>query len=143
MDKIADSIKDIIAFSTPIIERGKRVKIIQYNPTRSTLQNAALHLYFTFISKQLIELGWTHTFKGLSGKKIQLVYTDVLVKEIVWRPIQIAMFNIQSTKDIDTSHINLIIDVITKLFADLGVVLKKFPSKFEKWIEQLNKENYI
>ena len=54
-------------------------------------------------------------------------YTPTLVKEFVWRPIQLTLFNIESTTKLDTKQMNEVIDVITKFFGDRGIVLP-FPS---------------
>ena len=55
------------------------------------------------------------------------MYTPDLVKNFVWRPIQTALFDIESTTKIGTQEIDKIIDVITKFFSDRGVYLP-FPS---------------
>lgn len=99
-------------------------KIVQ---TRSSLQNSSLHLFFAFVSTELNGLGLTFKYDGLNLKGLESRYTPLIVKEFIWRPIQIAMFNIQSTKKINTQQINEIIDVITKYFGDRGINLE-FPS---------------
>tara|TARA_R110001606_G_scaffold398055_1_gene576199 strand:- start:8553 stop:8966 length:414 start_codon:yes stop_codon:yes gene_type:complete len=99
-------------------------KIIE---SRSSLQNSSLHLFFVFIADELNNLGLTFNYDGLNIKGLESRYTTLIVKEFIWRPIQIAMFGIQSTKKINTQQINEIIDVITKYFGDRGINLE-FPS---------------
>lgn len=101
--------------------------------TRSTKQNSSLHLYFSFIANELNELGIQYQYTGISGKTFELRYTSDLVKEFIFRPIMVAMFNKKSTTKLTTKEINEIIDVLTNFFAERGVVLE-FPS-----IESLNK----
>jgi hypothetical protein len=99
-------------------------KIVQ---TRSSLQNSSLHLFFVFIANELNDLGMTFTYDGVKLKGLESRYTDLIVKEFIWRPIQISMFEVKSTKKINTNQINEIIDVIIKYFGDRGVNLE-FPS---------------
>ena len=101
--------------------------LVQKKKTRSLLQNAALHKYFEMISQQLNEMGITFVHRGLVKDEIESPYTAKIVKDFVWRPIQMALFDIESTKDINTSQINTIIDVLSKWFAERGVMLS-FPS---------------
>ena len=95
--------------------------------TRSTAQNRSLHLYFSFISNELNELGIQYQYTGISGKTFELRYTSDLVKNFIWRPIQMSMFNKKSTTQLTTKEMNDIIDVITNFFAERGIVLD-FPS---------------
>ena len=69
----------------------------------------------------------TFTYDGLILKGIESRYTPLIVKEFIFRPIQIAMFDIQSTKKINTKQINEIVDTIIKYFGDRGVNLE-FPN---------------
>ena len=109
------------------IENKNVVEFKRIIQNRSTRQNSALHLYYTFIAQELNDLGIAYQYTGISGNTFELKYTDSLVKEFIWRPIQIAMFDIKSTRKINTFQINDIIDVITNFFAGQGVVLE-FPS---------------
>ena len=67
-------------------------------------------------------------YQGLEGLDLSIMYTPNIVKEFIWRPIQIALFNIESTTKINTKQINKIVDVITKWFGEKGVYID-FPRK--------------
>ena len=95
--------------------------------TRTSAQNRGLHLYFSFVANELNELGIQYQYTGISGKTFELRYTSDLVKEFIWRPIQVAMFKKKSTRNLTTQEMNEIIDVITNFFADRGVVIE-FPN---------------
>ena len=110
-----------------LIQNKKIVELKQLKPTRSSKQNRALHKYFEIISEELNELGIEHQYQGITGKTLSTMYTPDLVKNFVWRPIQTALFDIESTTKIGTQEIDKIIDVITKFFSDRGVYLP-FPS---------------
>jgi len=109
------------------IEQGRTIELTAKKITRTTRQNSALHKFFEIISYQLNELGMEFNYSGISGKELSLMYTPELVKEFIWRPIQLALFDINSTSKIDTDQMNKIIDVITKFFAERGVEIY-FPS---------------
>ena len=117
-------------FMSKVIELSELdcvVSLVKRKKTRTSRQNAALHLFFTFISDGLNEMGQTFNYTGIKGFDMELKYTPFLVKETLWRPIQIALFEIESTKDINTSQMNYIIDVIIKYFSERGYSLD-FPS---------------
>jgi hypothetical protein len=95
---------------------------------RSSLQNASLHKMFSDIASQLNEIGHTFNYTGFKGNNLELMYTGTLIKETLWRPIQIALFDIESTTQIDTNQLNKILDIITNHFAKMGLQVV-FPSK--------------
>ena len=110
-----------------LLKNKKIVDLKAVKVTRTTKQNSSLHKYFEFIANELNELGIEYQYKGITGNEFSLMYTPELVKEYVWRPIQLALFNIESTTKLDTKQMNSIIDVITKFFGDRCIVLP-FPS---------------
>ena len=114
-----------------LIEQGKTIELKGLSDNRTAKQNRALHKFFVLVSDQLNEMGLEFQYIGLKGDTLGTRYSPNIVKEYFWRPIQIALFNIESTKDIDTKQINEVVDVISKFFGDKGVVIE-FPS-----IEQL------
>jgi hypothetical protein len=78
------------------------------------------------ISDQLNELGMEYIYFGLKGQEISLTYTPELVKTFFWKPIQLALFETESTTKLTTEQMNRIIDIIIKFFGDKGVVIE-FP----------------
>jgi hypothetical protein len=117
-----------------ILSLKKPVKIVEINETRTNKQNNALHLYFQFISNELNDLGIMFNFIAFDGNNYELMYSPLLVKEMVWKPIQMALFGKESTTKLTTNEINKIIDVITLFFAERGVSIE-FPS-YESFISK-------
>ena len=109
------------------VEGMKKITLKSLSDNRTAQQNRALHKFFMLVSDQLNELGLEFTYDGLIVESISTMYTPNIVKEFIWRPIQIALFDIQSTKYLDTAKMNKIIDVIIKYFADKGLGIQ-FPS---------------
>lgn len=134
--------KDFNAYNNRrVYLEGKKaiIELKEIGKTRSSLQNAALHLFYTFIAQELNELGHTHTYEGVKGMQIDLRWNTTLVKELIWRPAQIAAFDIKSTKDIGSHEINLLSESIIKWFNEQGYELH-FPSQMNKYLEQLEKK---
>ena len=106
---------------------------------RTTAQNRALHLYFTFISDELNNLGLDFEYQVFNmDKDLSIPYTPKIVKDFVWRPIQVALFDKESTTKLNSKEINTIIDVITKFFGERGVYLE-FPNIDS--LKNVNNEN--
>lgn len=122
---------DLRAFkfrSNYFIENNKKVDLKESKNSRTSLQNAALHKFFTIIAEQLNELGLEFNFTGVKGYDLSTRYTANIVKEFFWKPIQITLFDYESTTKLNTQQMNEIIDIIIKFFADKGVLIE-FPNK--------------
>ena len=105
------------------------VQSLTYNlpHKRSSQQNKSLHVLFQNISFELNRIGMEFTFHGIKGMEIQTTYTPEIVKEFIWRPLQNAMLDKQSTTKLTTSDINAIFEVLAKWFSEKGVIIE-FPS---------------
>ena len=110
-----------------LMKAGNQIELRNIE-TRTSTQNRALHQFFVLISEQLNEMGLEFYYSGLKGMDICTRYTPTIVKEFFWRPIQKTLFDIESTKKLNTKQINEISDVIIKWFGEKGVVLE-FPSQ--------------
>ena len=111
-----------------LIKKGSKIELKKCVENRTSQQNRALHKFFVLISEQLNDMSIDFCYTGLKGFELSTRYTPDLVKNFFWRPIQIALFDIESTKKLDTKQINEITDVIVKFFGDKGVVIE-FPNK--------------
>ena len=123
---IQDEIREFKKKVEYLLLKGVQVELKHIKKTRSTDQNSSLHLFFTMISEQLNELGMEYIYFGLKGQEISLTYTPELVKTFFWKPIQLALFETESTTKLTTEQMNRIIDIIIKFFGDKGVVIE-FP----------------
>ena len=71
---------------------------------RSTQQNKALHKFFALLAEAL-------NSSGLDMKKtlkhdIDIPWSEDRIKEFMWRPIQIAMLEKESTTDLTTGEVS-------------------------------------
>jgi len=119
---------------TYLKEKGATIELKEVKQTRTSRQNAALHLYFTFCSNALNESGIEFCYRGLKGMDIEIPWNSDLFKAMVWRPIQITLFDFESTTHLKTDQINQILDVLTRHFASIGLSVN-FPSSFDVWLK--------
>lgn len=109
-----------------LINKECSFELKELKNSRTLKQNRALHLFFRFISNELNELGIEFNYQGLNGD-YSTRYTENIVKNFIWRPIQVALFDIESTTKLNSEQINEIIDVLICWFSNKGVHLD-FPS---------------
>ena len=122
-----------------VIKSGQKVEVKKVAKTRSSLQNRALHLLFDMAAKELNNLGIPFVYRGLKGMELETEWTAELFKEITWKPLQLAMFGVNSTRKINTEQINKIFDTINRFFADRGVEIT-FPNKFDQYLKFYSNE---
>jgi len=80
---------------------------------RTPDQNRALHKYFSMLADGLNEAGLN--VQLILQKKLELDWTPNLIKEVLWRDIQMRLFGKESTKDLDkVSEIDLVHDTLTR-----------------------------
>jgi len=94
---------------------------------RSSQENKALHVLFQNIAFELNRIGMEFTYRGIKGKEIQTTYSAEIVKNYLWRPLQIALLDKQSTTKLNHSDIEAIFLILGRWFAENGVVIE-FPS---------------
>jgi len=111
-----------------LVGKKSTIDLTELSDKRSSLQNRSLHKFFIIIADELNELGMEFQYFGLKGTVLSTRYTTNIVKNHFWRPVQQTLFNIESTKDIDTKQINEITDVIVKFFGEKGVYVE-FPNR--------------
>lgn len=103
-------------------------KFIECLPVkRSGQQNKALHVLFSEIAYELNQKGFTFQYKGLKGKKIECTYTAELIKYMIWKPLQQALTGKESTRDLTTSEINAVFDILSKWCVENEIIID-FPS---------------
>jgi len=66
--------------------------------TRTSPQNRALHLFFKLLANAFNDAGYS--VQVVVKQKIDVDWNERLIKDLIWRPAQIAILNIESTKDL-------------------------------------------
>src|SRR3990167_9626738 len=106
---------------------------------RTTAQNSALHLLFRRTATVLNEAGYdVRKSTKVMKEGVELPWSDVLVKELLWRFCQKAILSKHSTKTLKKQEeIDLIYITLTRFLGErLGVEMPAFPS-----IEELENSN--
>jgi len=116
-------------------------KVTKVTKKRTLSQNAALHLLFKQIALNLNKLGIPFSYTGLKGLKMETPYNERLVKDTIWRPIQLTLYDIESTKDLDTLKINEILDILVRFFAERGIEIN-FPSQIDLIAKKFMESGY-
>lgn len=91
---------------------------------RTKEQNDAMHLYFRWLAEALAEKHFD--FREL---KVEIQPTPHLVKELMWKPVQKAMYDKISTKTLETSEVGSIYDTLNKALIERFDVAVGFPNK--------------
>lgn len=93
---------------------------------RTNLQNASLHLYCEQVAQVLNDYGLT--FEQFFKRGFQVPWTMEIVKENIWRPVQIAVTNKQSTTEPLTNEYQAIYEPINLKLSEFGIHVP-WPSK--------------
>ena len=84
---------------------------IKHGKLRTTRQNRALHLWFRMVAKALNEAGitWEQFFT-----RFDFEFSEHIVKENIWRPVQIGATGKESTTELERQEVSFIYDQINE-----------------------------
>ena len=94
---------------------------------RTGQQNRALHLFFSVLAEEL-NLAGLDMKLALKDFPANIPATKINVKEDVWKPIQLAMFNKKSTTELEKNEIDKVYDTIVRFFGEKGFEVPRFPN---------------
>jgi len=106
----------------------KVVELSEKQNSRTLSQNSAIHLYCEMIAEMFTDMGQMFTYRGVKGVDMEIKYTMELVKSTIWKPIQQALFGVESTTQLTTKQVSEVAEQIEMFFAKQGIDLP-FPSK--------------
>ena len=102
---------------------------------RTDQQNRALHLFCRLLSKALNDAGLDQ--RKVMKSEVEIPWNEESVKTNLWKPIQEAMFGIQSTADATTKDYSQVYEVLTRhLQTKLGVEVPAWPDRFSQAKQQ-------
>jgi hypothetical protein len=102
---------------------------------RTNSQNRALHLWCELVAQTLNDAGreMVVNVPDKTRKPWEVPWTKTSVKEQIWRPVQIAMTEKESTTEAERIEYNLVYEAISRRFAQsFGLVLPLWPDKESK-----------
>lgn len=83
---------------------------------RTLTQNRALHLWFTQVADTLNESGMD--MRAVIREEVDIPWNMENVKNHLWRPLQIAILNKESTAKLTTSEIDKVYEVLNKVIGE-------------------------
>lgn len=95
-------------------------------PKRTAQQNRALHVLFALLASTLNENGLD--MRKTLKPEIEIPWSGNSVKEYLWRPIQVAQLNKNSTTELTTIEIDQVFDTINKHMGEKFGLHVPFPS---------------
>lgn len=95
------------------------------NDKRTLAQNRSIHKFCSMLSEALNDAGLD--MKKTLKPHVEIPWTPANVKEHIWRPIQEAMLEKESTTELDTKQVNEVYEVINRHMAQNHGVSVEFP----------------
>ena len=93
---------------------------------RTTQQNRALHLYYKHLADELNNAGLD--VKETLAEEIDIPWSPILIKELIWRKVQRAYTTKISTTELTTKEINELFDIINRHLGEKFGLHIPFPS---------------
>jgi len=93
---------------------------------RSNSQNNAFHLYFRQLADKLNESGFD--MKKTLRADYDIPWTEKLIKMHLWKPIMEAHLGKESTKDLTSSEVDNVYDILNRALGEKTGVYVPFPS---------------
>jgi hypothetical protein len=105
--------------------------------SRTSQQNRALHLYLTMLSDALNDAGLDQ--RKVLKPGVSIPWTPSAAKEQLWRPIQVALFQKESTTELDkTKELDKVHEVLMRHLGEkFGIEYIPFPVDEKKQLKEL------
>ncbi len=108
---------------------------------RTFLQNKSLHLYLDKLATAMNDAGYDMkaVFNAMR-KGFSVSCTTIRLKNCVWRPMQEAMFDIESTTELDTKQISEVYENVNRFTCEQFGIGINWPDRFNHEYEQQEQE---
>ena len=94
---------------------------------RTIKQNASLHKGFELLAEALNDSGYEMK-AVLEAKSVDVPWSPATIKEVLYRPIMVAMLDKHSTTELDTTEISDVWDVLIRHLGENFGIIVEFPS---------------
>lgn len=111
-------------------DKAFSVEVTDYEPARTLTQNKAMHKYFGLLSTAFNDAGYT--VEKVLTKPLNISWTANLVKDILWRQVQTAMLDKESTAKLSRQEVGQVYEEINNYTASKLGVFVPFPNKEDK-----------
>lgn len=96
-------------------------------PVRTLNQNSSIHKFCDMLAEALNDAGFD--MKKTLSQKVDVPWTMILVKELIWKQVQDGAIGIKSTTKLDTAQVSEVYDIINRFTSEKFGVSVEFPSK--------------
>jgi hypothetical protein len=103
---------------------------------RTIQQNKSIHLFCQMLADALNDAGWN--VQKTLRHDVEIPWNMTLVKELIWKPVQEAMTDKESTTELDRLEPSQIYEVLNRHLGEKLQIHVPFPSE-ETMSEQNNK----
>lgn len=100
---------------------------IMKNERRTDQQRKAIEVFCRELGNALNDAGY-ETKAVMAVKQVDVPWTQSTVKDLLWRPIQVAMLQKSSTTELDTPEVSKVYEVLNRHIASNFGVSVPFPS---------------
>jgi hypothetical protein len=97
---------------------------------RTSQQNRAMHKFYSMLADALNAAGLD--MKKTLKPEIDIPWTERAVKDHLWRPIQDAMFDKESTTELDTAQVSAVYEVLSRHLGERFGLHVPFPTREEE-----------
>jgi hypothetical protein len=94
--------------------------------SRTSKQNSAIHKYLGMLVSQLNASGLD--MKKVIKEEVEIPWSVDSAKEYLWRPVQKAVVNKDSTTDLDTTEVNKVYEVLSRHLSTKFNITTPFPT---------------
>lgn len=94
---------------------------------RTLTQNRAIHKYCSMLAKALNEAGWD--MRRVIKEEFDIPWTEESAKENIWRPVQVSLFNKESTTALERQEVSQVYEVINRNISEKTGVYVPFPTR--------------
>jgi len=124
-----DKMNFFIAFIATQFDDGNKILYTIKDTTRSDRQNNAMHLWFRQIAQELNAAGYwvRHPFSD----KLEIPFTEILVKETLYKPIIKAMYDKNSTGRLTPQELSNAAEVLVRWLSENKKVYVPFPQQLK------------
>ena len=128
-----DKANFFIKFVLDQFQEGKTILYYIKDSTRSDRQNNAMHLWFRQIAEELNDAGcWVrHPFSD----KLEIPFTEVLVKEMLYKPIIKAMHGKKSTAKLTPAQLSEAAEVLIRWLSENKQIYVPFPQQLKDQLQ--------
>lgn len=119
IDNIDDHKELVISLAKLLHDNRSYTVEVKEEKQRTLSQNAALHVYFDHVAKSLNDAGIEQ--KNFFKEGCEVPFDSYIVKNYLWKPVQKAMTQKESTTEPNTAEYVRIYEVLNRKLAEHGI----------------------